>query len=57
MKTEWTPTQVLATIILAFIIGGLGSLADLQHDAVIRVYDEADNMIDTYQHKDDFKEP
>ena len=26
------------------------------HDAVIRVYDEADNVIETHKHKGDFKE-
>jgi hypothetical protein len=26
------------------------------HDAVIRVYDEADNVIKTHEHKGDFKE-
>jgi hypothetical protein len=27
------------------------------HDAVIRVYDEAGNVIQTHEHKGDFKEP
>ncbi len=27
------------------------------HDAVIRVYDEAGNMIETHKHAGDFKEP
>jgi hypothetical protein len=27
------------------------------HDAVIRVYDEAGNVIETHNHKGDFKEP
>ena len=27
------------------------------HDAVIRVYDEAGNVIDTHEHAGDFKEP
>jgi hypothetical protein len=27
------------------------------HDAVIRVYDEAGNVIETYEHADEFKEP
>jgi hypothetical protein len=27
------------------------------HHAVIRVYDEAGNVIETHEHKDDFKEP
>ena len=26
------------------------------HDAVIRVYDDADNLIETHEHKGDFKE-
>ena len=26
------------------------------HDAVVRVYDEAGNVIETHQHKGDFKE-
>jgi hypothetical protein len=27
------------------------------HHAVIRVYDESGNMIETHEHKGDFKEP
>jgi hypothetical protein len=27
------------------------------HDAVIRVYDDADNVIETHEHKGDFKKP
>ena len=27
------------------------------HDAVIRVYDEAGNVIETHEHNGDFKEP
>jgi hypothetical protein len=27
------------------------------HDAVIRVYDDAGNVIGTHEHKGDFKEP
>jgi hypothetical protein len=27
------------------------------NDAVIRVYDEAGNVIETHEHKGDFKEP
>ena len=27
------------------------------HDAVIRVYDEVGNVIETHEHKGDFKEP
>jgi hypothetical protein len=28
----------------------------IPHDALIRVYDEADNVIETHEHKGDFKE-
>ena len=27
------------------------------HDAVIRVYDDAGNVIETHEHKGDFREP
>jgi len=27
------------------------------HDAVVRVYDETGNVIETHEHKRDFKEP
>jgi len=27
------------------------------HDAVIRIYDEAGNVIETHEHKSDFKKP
>jgi len=27
------------------------------HDAIIRAYNEAGNVIETHQHKGDFKEP
>jgi hypothetical protein len=27
------------------------------HDAVLRVYDEAGNVVDTHEHAGDFKEP
>jgi len=27
------------------------------HDAVIRIYDEAGNVIETHEHKGDFREP
>ena len=30
---------------------------DLSHDAVIRVYDAGGNVIETHEHKGDFKEP
>ena len=32
-------------------------LRSRSHDAVIRVYDEAGNVIETHDHKGDFKEP
>jgi hypothetical protein len=47
----------------AFLIQGAISNAPLRStrriencDAVIRVYDEAGNVIDTHEHKGDFKE-
>jgi len=39
---------------------GIGTSAEVfsrSHDAVIRVYEEAGNMIQTHEHKGDFKEP
>jgi len=27
------------------------------HDAVVRVYDDAGNLLETHEHKGDFKEP
>jgi hypothetical protein len=33
------------------------AIAQRSHDAVIRVYDEAGNVIETHEHADDFKEP
>ena len=36
---------------------GYAKLFSRSHDAVIRVYDEAGNMIETHEHKGDFKEP
>ncbi len=35
---------------------GYAKFFSRSHDAVIRVYDGADNMIETHQHKGDFKE-
>jgi hypothetical protein len=29
----------------------------VRHNAVIRVFDEAGNVIETHEHKGDFKEP
>jgi hypothetical protein len=31
-------------------------VCDYSHDAVIRVYDEAENVIDTREHTGDFKD-
>jgi len=31
--------------------------SDLSHRAVIRVYDEAGNVIETHEHTGEFKEP
>ena len=35
---------------------GYAQFYSRSHDAVIRVYDEAGNMIETHEHKGDFKE-
>jgi hypothetical protein len=35
---------------------GYAKFRTRSHDAVIRVYDEAGNVIGTYEHKGDFKE-
>jgi hypothetical protein len=36
---------------------GYAKFRSRSNDAVIRVYDEAGNVIDTHEHKSDFKEP
>jgi hypothetical protein len=36
---------------------GYAQFRSLSHRAVIRVYDDAGNVIETYEHKGDFKEP
>ncbi len=36
---------------------GYAKFCSRSHDAVIRVYDEARNMIETHEHASDFKEP
>ena len=35
---------------------GYAKFRSRSHDAVIRVYDEADNVIETHEHNVDFKE-
>ena len=35
---------------------GYTNLCSRSHDSVIRVYDEAGNVIETHEHKGDFKE-
>jgi hypothetical protein len=35
---------------------GYAQLCSRSHDAVIRVYDAAGNVIETHEHKGDFKE-
>jgi len=35
---------------------GYGKFFSRSHDAVIRVYDEAGNVIETHEHKGEFKE-
>jgi hypothetical protein len=36
---------------------GYATHSSRSHDAVIRVYDSAGNVIETHEHKGDFKEP
>jgi len=36
---------------------GYAKFRSRSHDAVIRVYDEAGNVIDTHEHAGDFREP
>ena len=36
---------------------GYAKFRSCSHDAVIRVYDEAGNVIETHEHAGDFKEP
>ena len=36
---------------------GYAKQCSRSHDAVIRVYDEAGNVIETHEHMGDFKEP
>jgi len=36
---------------------GYAKFYSRSHDAVIRVYDDAGNVIDTHEHASDFKEP
>jgi hypothetical protein len=36
---------------------GYATFYSRSHDAVIRVYDAAGNVIETHEHKGDFKEP
>jgi hypothetical protein len=36
---------------------GYAEFYNRSHDAVIRVYDETGNVIETHEHKGDFKEP
>jgi len=36
---------------------GYAKFYSRSHDAVIRVYDEAGNVIETHEHAGDFKEP
>jgi hypothetical protein len=38
-------------------VSATGSFYSSSHEAVIRVYDEAGNVIATHEHKSDFKEP
>jgi hypothetical protein len=38
------------------LLGGSANHRSCSHDAVICVYDEAGNVIETHEHKGDFKE-
>ena len=42
--------------VLDYNILMIGEFYSRSHDAVIRVYDEAGNVIETHGHKGDFKE-
>ena len=46
----WNPNAVSYAICYA-------KFRSRSHDAVIRVYDDAGNVIETHEHKGDFKEP
>jgi hypothetical protein len=37
--------------------GGYADFYSRSHDAVIRVYDQAGNVIETHEHKGEFREP
>jgi hypothetical protein len=37
-------------------VGWIPEVCSRSHDAVIRVYDDAGNVIETHEHKGDFKE-
>ena len=64
-----TTLSVSALVTLALFVGGIfrrgGSLEVCEYrrstahhiEAVIRVYDDAGNVIETHEHKGDFKEP
>jgi hypothetical protein len=49
------PRPLLRIALESFLIG-YAKLFSRSHDAVIRVYDEAGNVIETHEHVGDFKE-
>jgi hypothetical protein len=49
--------SVLAFLRLRFSAIEYAKFRSRSHDAVIRVYDEAGNVIETHEDKGDFKEP
>jgi hypothetical protein len=55
---SFTPQRLIPT--LSVSLGhnsvGYGEHNSRSNDAVIRVYDDADNMIETHERADDFKE-
>jgi len=54
MKTTARVTRVLLLRISDAI--GYSKFRSRSHDAVIRVYDDAGNVIDTHEHAGEFKE-
>ena len=41
--------------LVTFKITGNGPVSAWSHDAVMRIYDESGNVIETHEHKGDFK--
>ena len=47
----------MVMLMLSRMQSGYAKLYSRSHDAVIRVYDEAGNVIETHEHTGEFKEP